>query len=615
MQPAIILDNRHGTKHGSYSFFPTEQVGENNDATKGSQGTIYRGQNITTGETVAIKKLFAQNSNTVYAKRERRLRANHPNLVRILDDAERVTDTGTVEEFVIQEFLGGPNLKAFIASHRYTDLPPSEHFKRHADTFAHIMYSVLDGLAELHWLKFVHRDIKPENIMFHKGVIKIIDFGVIKNLSDTNDATIVTHTVVQPKSLPFASPEQCRNEPANFPTDIYSAALTFYMLLTGESAFTGESVVSVKKGTIGYEHINTPLPTHSRIPAPIFAVLEKAAAKQASKRFQTAEQFKAALQNAFKQMQPADATVVMTNFSTTTSNVSSKGGSFSYLKNLRMTDKRLLLLPLIALIIGLGWRFRGDVSKILSGSTGNGKSQTSPSATTPEKTISSPQQSHFPSPDSQLEQRNRLEAVAKHNMLIDTVQSLYTQDTFYIGTIIQRNIAEKNTNRNMIYSLQDSIKQWKREMVVLEESRIKMTTQVSILEIARQDSLLRLNQKFRLSYLPTIRYALAAANYDSVKALLKKVSKSNSAETRLLRHYYQMLSGDNINADTTYGGLKYEYPRVANDIARLQQIGIQDSLYNILYLHLINKYKNANWEAWRKFYTKKSDTLKAKGSK
>lgn len=618
MQSVIILDNQHGTKHGSYSFIPTEQVGESNDATKGSQGTIYRGQNIATGETVAIKKLFAQNSNTVYAKRERRLRTNHPNLVRILDDAERITDTGTVEEFVIQEFLGGPNLKTFIASHRYTDLPPSEHFKRHADTFAHIMYSVLDGLAELRRLELVHRDIKPDNIMFHRGVVKIIDFGVIKNLSDTNDATIVEHTVIQPKSLPFASPEQCRNERANFPTDIYSAALTFYMLLTGESAFTGESVVSVKKGTIGYEHIHTPLPPHSRIPTPIFAVLEKAAAKQASKRFQTAEQFKTALQNAFMQMQPADATLIMANFSITTPNLSSKGDSFSYLKNLRTTNKRLLLLPLIAVSIGLGWWFRDDITKMFKNGTNEGNSSASSSATT-EETSSSPQQSQHTSPDNQPEQRNRLEAVAKHNMLIDTVQSLYTQDTFYLGTIVQRHISEKNVNREIIYSLQDSIKKWKGEMKALQERRLETRTQLSILEIAKQDSLLRLKQKFRLSYLPTIRYALAATNYDSVKALLKNVSKTNSAETRLLRHYYQRLSGDNINADTTYAGLKYE--RVFNDIARLQQIGIKDSLYNILHLHLLNGYKykqnnslNELREALKALnkYIKKSDTLKEK---
>src|SRR5262249_38399291 len=95
------------------------------------------------------------------------------------------------------------------------------------------------GLVAAHAAGLIHRDIKPANLLcFPGGVTKLADFGLVKTLASADDSiTAVGLVMGTPR---YMSPEQCRGEPLDARTDLYSLGVTFYTLLTGESPFDAD---------------------------------------------------------------------------------------------------------------------------------------------------------------------------------------------------------------------------------------------------------------------------------------------------------------------------------------------------------------------------------------
>ena len=117
------------------------------------------------------------------------------------------------------------------------------------------MEPVLSALSAAHRAGLVHRDVKPENILLSdEGVVKVADFGLARAVE--TDASS-TRTGLMMGTVAYCSPEQISRGNADPRSDVYSAGIVFFELLTGSPPYRGESAMN-----IAYQHV------HSRVPAP-----------------------------------------------------------------------------------------------------------------------------------------------------------------------------------------------------------------------------------------------------------------------------------------------------------------------------------------------------------
>lgn len=171
---------------------------------------------------------------------EARLMANfdHPNLISI-------TDLGDISEhevlYSVMPYISGLTLSAMINTYR----PGPTHA-------TWIMIKVLNALDYAHKLrdergrslKISHRDISPENILVgFDGQVKLIDFGIA--LSAFNPRNTRLHAIKG--KLEYLSPEQANSQPLDHRSDIYSAGLLFYTLLTQYNPLSGDPLTALDR--------------------------------------------------------------------------------------------------------------------------------------------------------------------------------------------------------------------------------------------------------------------------------------------------------------------------------------------------------------------------------
>ncbi len=161
---------------------------------------------------------------------------------------------------------------------------------------AQYMAGILGALQYSHDKGIVHRDIKPSNVMVGQdGEVKVMDFGIARALADS--ASTMTQTSAVVGTAQYLSPEQARGEVVDHRSDLYSAGCVLFELLTNRPPFQGESPVSV-----AYQHVREEPPQVSDLnpmvsPA-MESVVHKALTKDPVHRFQSADEFAHALQNA-----------------------------------------------------------------------------------------------------------------------------------------------------------------------------------------------------------------------------------------------------------------------------------------------------------------------------
>jgi len=120
-----------------------------------------------------------------------------------------------------------------------------------------IMTGVLDGLAAAHTSGIVHRDVKPENVLLTSdGRLKVADFG----LARAHAAAGHTRAGLLIGTVAYLPPEQVTGDPTGPRSDVYSAGVMLFELLTGRQPFTGESPISV-----AYQHVNQDVPAPSAL--------------------------------------------------------------------------------------------------------------------------------------------------------------------------------------------------------------------------------------------------------------------------------------------------------------------------------------------------------------
>jgi serine/threonine-protein kinase len=267
----------------------------------GAMGVVYEGWDPGIGRRVAIKtirrdQLDRAEAGEILARFLREAQASgrlsHPNIVAIYEYGEQEGDDAAGTAFIAMEFIEGRELKDYFDASERFPLPE----------VARIMGQLLAALGHAHHHGIVHRDIKPANIILLKdGTVKVADFGIARiESSNLTQAGAVLGTPA------YMSPEQFMGQTVDGRSDLFSAGVILYQFLTGDKPFSGTLTTIMHK--VLKEDPPAPSELNVQVPRPFDALVRKALAKRPEERFQTAQEFAAAIESAMKPA--ADATLV-----------------------------------------------------------------------------------------------------------------------------------------------------------------------------------------------------------------------------------------------------------------------------------------------------------------
>lgn len=159
------------------------------------------------------------------------VKLNHARIAKALDYG--LTTTGL--PFIEMEYVKGRSLKELLQTE--SRLPQQRLVK--------ISRGILDALLYAHSSGVIHRDLKPSNIIvLDDDEIKVIDFGIARTLQrNVTDTTMLTRTGEILGSPAYMSPEQCKGDPIDSRTDIYSLGCVMYEMLTGQNPFLADTPI------------------------------------------------------------------------------------------------------------------------------------------------------------------------------------------------------------------------------------------------------------------------------------------------------------------------------------------------------------------------------------
>jgi eukaryotic-like serine/threonine-protein kinase len=271
---------------------------------RGGMGEVFKAEQPAMDRLVAIKILhskLAHRSDLISRfRREARAmsRLSHPNTVRVFLYGH-LEETGQL--YIVMEYLEGVDLAKLVRRSGPLD----------AQRGIRVMIQILGALEEAHSVGVIHRDLKPENILLtEQGGMpdfpKVLDFGLakVRETKPRPGSMILTQEGMVFGTPEFMSPEQARGETLDPRSDVYSVALIFYELVTGNLPFP-----RCKPMEYIAHHINTPpMPITERnknveLPPALDPILARALEKNRDDRFQSARDFAEAL----KAVLPQDA--------------------------------------------------------------------------------------------------------------------------------------------------------------------------------------------------------------------------------------------------------------------------------------------------------------------
>ena len=240
----------------------------------GGMANVYRAKCHRLNRMVAIKILKADMAENEEIRRRFRdesqavAQLSHPNIVSIYD----VSTSGDTE-YIVMELIDGITLKQYMARRGEMDWRESLHF----------IIQIMRALEHAHSRGIIHRDIKPQNIMvLRDGSVKVADFGIA---CLQNNAQTMTQDALG--SVHYISPEQARGEHIDARSDIYSAGVVLYEMLTGRLPFEGDSAVSV-----AIQHLSSvplaPSDIREDVPKALELICMKAMCANINKRYSTA---------------------------------------------------------------------------------------------------------------------------------------------------------------------------------------------------------------------------------------------------------------------------------------------------------------------------------------
>lgn len=241
----------------------------------GGMAVVYKAKCHRLNRLVAVKILksdLAQNEDfrrRFHAESKAVAMLSHPNIVSVYD----VSQSDDVE-YIVMELIDGITLKQYMEKRGKLDWRETLHF----------ITQIMRGLSHAHSRGIVHRDIKPQNIMvLRDGSVKVADFGIA---CLENSAQTLTQEALG--SVHYISPEQARGDRTDARSDIYSAGVVLYEMLTNRLPFEGDSAVSV-----AIQHLSSiplaPREIDPDIPEPLELICMKAMAPDRDRRYDSAE--------------------------------------------------------------------------------------------------------------------------------------------------------------------------------------------------------------------------------------------------------------------------------------------------------------------------------------
>ncbi len=256
---------------GQYTL--EEKIGE------GGMGAVYRARHAMLRRPTAVKLLHKQAvSPETLARFEREVQItselSHPNTIEIYDFGR--TPKGIF--YYAMEFLDGLTLEELMQCEGV--VPP--------ERVVAIFEQVCGSLAEAHQAGLIHRDLKPANIMLCQrgGVsdrVKVLDFGLVKDIHDTESIQVTQAQVVTGTPM-YIAPERLRDPLACDPrVDIYSLGIILYNLLTGDAPFPENTIGGICGAVL---HADRPRPSSlaPNVPASLDALTVACMSKDPNER-------------------------------------------------------------------------------------------------------------------------------------------------------------------------------------------------------------------------------------------------------------------------------------------------------------------------------------------
>ncbi|MGC2057059.1 MAG: protein kinase [Candidatus Sulfotelmatobacter sp.] len=243
---------------------------------RGGMGLVYRAFDKHLGREVAIKTItegFAEDPEMLqrfYREAAKTGMLKHPNIVTVYDLGEQEFP------YIVMEYVAGEALDRVIQSAR--PLPLVLRLK--------IIEQVCSALAYAHRNDVIHRDVKPANVIVQPdGVAKLLDFGIARQEKQERGLTRTGNVI---GTIHYMAPERLRDRAFDGRSDIFSAGIMLYQLLTGQLPFSGEDFSVVQK-LLNEKH--PPLGDYlHEYPAALDAILDRSLAKNPDDRYNSADE-------------------------------------------------------------------------------------------------------------------------------------------------------------------------------------------------------------------------------------------------------------------------------------------------------------------------------------
>ncbi len=256
----------------------------------GGMGRVYCATNLKSSKQVALKVLHpylladSQSRRRFIREGRASIELKHPNIVSVVDLG--VAGSGLL--FMEMEYLPGGSLASILLKDGPLSLP----------RFINAFTQVCSALNYAHKQGIIHRDIKPSNIMLTETgtsteTAKLVDFGIIKLISESEDAAQLTRTGDVMGSPSYMSPEQCQGFHLDLRADIYALGCVMYEAITGVRAFQADHALRIMHKQV-YEmppEFSKVRPELS-IPGWLESIIFKCLKKEPEKRYVSADLLK-----------------------------------------------------------------------------------------------------------------------------------------------------------------------------------------------------------------------------------------------------------------------------------------------------------------------------------